>query len=126
MLFHSIIVLLQLKNEKSTTCRALLVFVNSKTKYEHNNFGSDLSINVLNDLKPNFSCSAEKGTLSPKKKILHKCIRPNFTNFALSTQKENFFLVANLLRRSFFQEELHLNHVRETVTSAIPFCNLHP
>ena len=67
MLFHSIIVLLQLKNGNSTTCRALLVFVNSKTKYGHNNIGADLSINVLNDHKPNFTCSAEKGNFSPKK-----------------------------------------------------------
>ena len=66
MLFHSFIVLLQLKNGNSTTCRALLVFVNSKTKYRHNNIGADLSINVLNDHKPNFSCSAEKGNLPPK------------------------------------------------------------
>ena len=125
MLFHSIIVLLQLKNEKSTTCRALLVFVNSKTKYEHNNFGSDLSINVLNDLKPNFSCSAEKGNLSPKKSFagLHST---KFYKLRIIYTKGKNFLVADLLRRSFFQEELQLNHVRETVTSAISFCNLHP
>ena len=90
MLFHSIIVLLQLKNENSTTCRALLVFVKSKTKYQHNKIGSDLSINVLNDHKPNFSCSAEKGNLSPKK-TLHKCNRPSFKNLALSTRWEKFF-----------------------------------
>ena len=66
MLFHSIIVLLQLKNENSTTCRALFVFVISKTKYEQNIIGSDLSINVLMDHKPKFSCCAEKGNLSPK------------------------------------------------------------
>ena len=66
MLFHPIIVLLQLKNENSITCRALLVFVNSKTNYGHNKIGSDLSINALNDHKPIFSCSAEKGNLSPK------------------------------------------------------------
>ena len=66
MLFHSNIVLLQLKIENSTTCHALLVFVKSKTKYEHNIIGSDLSINVLNDHEPNFSCSAEKGNFSPK------------------------------------------------------------
>ena len=66
MLFHSIIVLVQLKNENSTTCRALLVFVSSK-KTNTKNIGSDLFINVLNDQKPNFSCSAEKGNLPPKK-----------------------------------------------------------
>ena len=66
MFFHSIIVLLQIGNENSTTCRALLVFVISKTKNGHNNIGSDLSITVLNDHKPIFSCSAEKGNLSPK------------------------------------------------------------
>ena len=66
MLFHSIIVLLQLKNENSTTCRALFVFVKSKRKNEHNIIGSDLSINILNDHEPNFSCSVEKGNLSPK------------------------------------------------------------
>ena len=66
MLFHLIILLPQLKNENSTTCRALLVFVKSKTKNEQNKIGSDLSINALNDHKPIFSCSAEKGNLSPK------------------------------------------------------------
>ena len=66
MLFHSIIVLLQLKNENSPTCRALLVFVNSKQKTNTTNIGSDLSINVLNDQNPNYSCSAEKGNLSTK------------------------------------------------------------
>ena len=91
MLFHSLIVPLQTKNENSTTCRALLVFVNSKTKYEHKSIGSDLSINVLNDRKPNFSCSAEKGNLSPDKIFLHEGNRPNFKNFALSTRKEKFF-----------------------------------
>ena len=69
MLFLSIIVLLQLKNENSTTCRAIVVFVSSKTKDGHNNIGADLSINVLNDHKPIFSCPVEKGNLSPKKKF---------------------------------------------------------
>ena len=54
------------ERELCTTCRALLGSVNSLTKYEQNNIGSDLSINVLNDHKPIFSRSAEKGNLSPK------------------------------------------------------------
>ena len=54
------------ERELCTTCRALLVFVNSLTKYEQNNFGSDLFINVLIDHKLIFSRSAEKGNLSPK------------------------------------------------------------
>ena len=66
MLFHSIIVLLQLKNENSPTCRALLVFVNSKQKTNTTNIGSDLSINVLKNQNPNYSCSAEKGNLPTK------------------------------------------------------------
>ena len=54
------------ERELCTTCRALLGFVNSLTKDEQNYIGSDLPINVLNDHKPIFSCSAEKGNLSPK------------------------------------------------------------
>ena len=54
------------ERELCTTCRPLLVIVNSKTKYEHNKIGSDLSFTVLNDHKPIFSCSAEKGNLPPK------------------------------------------------------------
>ena len=49
-----------------TTCRAFIGFVNSLTEYEYNIIGSDLSINVLNDHKPFFSCFAEKRNLSPK------------------------------------------------------------
>ena len=54
------------ERELCTTCRALLGFVNSLKKYEQNNIGSDLSNNLLNDNKPIFSRSAEKGNLSPK------------------------------------------------------------
>ena len=43
------------EREICTTCRALLGFVNSLTKYEHNIIGSDLSINVSSDHKPIFS-----------------------------------------------------------------------
>ena len=124
MLFHSNIVLVQLKNENSTTCRALLVFVNSKTKYEHNKIGSDLSINVLNDHKPKFSCSAEKGNLSPKN-IFAQMHSTKFYKFRIIYTKGKNFSVADLVSR-FFQEELQLNHVRETVTSASYFCNLDP
>ena len=105
LLFHSIIVLLQLKNEKTTTCRALLVFVNSKTKYEHNKIGSDLSISVLNDLKPNFSCSAEKGNLSPKNIFCTSAIDQIFKTSHYLHERKNF-AVADLLSRSFFQEQL--------------------
>ena len=125
MLFHSIIVLLQLKNENSTTCQALLVFVNSETKYEHNIFGSDLSINVLSDQKPNFSCSAEKGHLSPKINFCTNAIDQSLkTSHYLHERK--IFSVADLSSRSFFQEQLQLNHVKETITSASCFRNIEP
>ena len=125
MLFHSIIVLLQLQNENSTTCRALLVFVNSKTKYEHNKIGSDLSINVLDDHKPNFSCSAEKGNLSPKNNFCTNAFDQILQTSHYLHERKNF-AVADLLSRSFFQEQLQLNHVKETITSAISFCNIDP
>ena len=54
------------QREICTTCSALLGFVDSVTKYEHNEFGSDISFNPLNEHKPIFSCSAEKGNLSPE------------------------------------------------------------
>ena len=54
------------KRELCTARRALLGFINSLTKYEQNNISSDLSIVVLNDHKPFFSCSADKGNLSPE------------------------------------------------------------
>ena len=120
MLFHSNIVILQLKNENSTTCRALLVFVNSKTKCEHNKIGSDLSINVLNDHKPIFSCSAEKGNLSPKNNFCTKAIDQISKTLHCLHERKNF-AVADLLGRSFFQEQLQLNHVKETITSASSF-----
>ena len=125
MLSHSLIVLLQLKNENSITCHALLVFVISKTKYEHNNFGSDLSTNVLNDHKPNFSCSAEKGNLSPKKNFCTNAIDKILKSSHYLQERKNFS-VADLLSRSFFQEQLQLNHVKETITSASSFCNTDP
>ena len=43
--------------------------------------------------------------------FLHKCNQLNLKNFALSTQLETFS-VADMLNRSFFQEELQLNHVK--------------
>ena len=67
------------ERELCTACRALLRFVNSLTKYEQNYIGSDLPINVLNDHKPIFSCSAEKGKLSPKK---------NFCTIAIDQSKK--------------------------------------
>ena len=125
MLFHSIIVLLQLKNENSTTCHALLVFVNSETKYEHNIFGSDLSINVLSDQKPNFRCSAEKGNLSPKINFCTNAIDQSLKTSHYLHERKNFS-VADLSSRSFFQEQLQLNHVKETITSASCFRNIEP
>ena len=123
MLFRSIIVPLQLKNENSTTCRALLVFVISKTKNGHNKFGSDLSINILKDPKPNFSCSAEKGNLSPKNNFC-----PNTIDKVLKTSQylheRKSFSVADLLSRSFFQEQLQLNHVKEQLPPQILFTTL--
>ena len=86
----------------STTCRALIGFVNSKTTYKHNNFGSDLSINVLNDLKPNFSCCAEEGNLSPKISFCTNAIDQNLKTSHYLHERKNF-AVADLLCRSFFQ-----------------------
>ena len=63
------------KRELCTACRALLGFINSLTKYEHDEIRSDLSINVLNDHKPIFSCSADKGNLSPKNKNCTNAIK---------------------------------------------------
>ena len=103
MLIHSIIVFLQLKNEKTTTCRALLVFVKSKTKYEHNKIGSDLSFNVLNDHKPNFSCSAEKGNLSPKNIFCTNAF-DQILQISHYLHKRKNVSVADLLSCSFFQE----------------------
>ena len=125
MLFHSIDVLLQLKNENSTTCLALLVFVKSKTERNTKNNGSDLSINVLNDQKPNFSCSAEKGNLSPKINFCTNAIDQSLKTSHYLHERKNFS-VADLSSRSFFQEQLQLNHVKETITSASSFCNIDP
>ena len=125
MLFHSVIVLLQLKNENSNNCRAILIIVNSKTKNEQKNIGSEFSINVLNDHRPNFSCFAEKGNLSPKNKFCTNAIdQISKTSHYLHERKN--FSVADLLSRSFFQEQLQLNHVKETITSARSFCNIDP
>ena len=120
MLFHSIDVLLQLKNENSTSCLALLVFVKSKTERNTKNNGSDLSINVLNDQKPNFSCSAEKGNLSPKINFCTNAIDQSLKTSHYLHERKNFS-VADLSSRSFFQEQLQLNHVKETITSASSF-----
>ena len=62
------------ERELCTTCRALFGFVKSLTKYEQNYIGSDLPINVLNDHKPIFSCSAEKGNISPKNRFCTNAI----------------------------------------------------
>ena len=91
MLFHSSIVLLQLKNENYTTCRALFVFVKSKTEYEHKKIGSDLSIDFLYDRKPNFSCSAEKGYLSPKKFFSTNAIDQILKTSHYLHERKNFF-----------------------------------
>ena len=85
-----------------TTCRALIGFVNSLTEYEHKNIGSDLSINVLNDHEPIFTCFAEKRNLSPKV-FLHKYNQPKIKNFALSTRKETFS-VTDITSRSLFKK----------------------
>ena len=125
MLFHLIILLLQLKNENSTTCRALLVFVKSKTKNEQNKIGSDLSINGLIDHKSIFSCSGEKGNLSPKKKFAQmQSTKSLKTSHYIHDRKK--ISVADLLSRSFFQEQLQLNHVKETITSVSSFGNIDP
>ena len=85
--------------------------------------GSDLSINVLKGHKPSFSCSAEKGNLPPKN---YFCT--NATDKILKTshylhERKNFS-VADLLSPSLFQEQLRLNHVKETITSASSSCNI--
>ena len=91
------------ERELCTTCRALLVFVNSETKYEHNKIGSDLSFNVLNDHKPNFSCSAEKGNLSPKNIFCTNAF-DQILQISHYLHKRKNFSVADLLSCSFFQE----------------------
>ena len=103
------------KRELCTACRALLGFINSLTKYEHNIISSDLSINVLNDHKPIFSCSADKGNLSPKNKTCTNAIKQiqKTSHYLLSTRKEKNFSVADMFSRSFFLEQLQLIELKQ-------------
>ena len=94
-----------------TTCHALIRLVNSLTKYEHNNTGSDLSFNLLNEHKTIFSCSADKGNLSPEKIFCTNAIdQIQETSHNLHERKK--FSVADILIRSFIQEQPQLSHVK--------------
>ena len=99
------------KREVCTTCRAILGFVNSLAKNEHKNISSDFSINVLKDHKPIFSCSADKGNLSPEKIFCTNAIdQIQETSHNLHERKK--FSVADILIRSFIQEQPQLSHVK--------------
>ena len=74
-----------------TTCRALIGFVHSLTKYEHNIIGSDLSINVFNDHKPILTSCAEKGNLSPKKILCTNAIDQIFKKNRMTFTKGKSF-----------------------------------
>ena len=99
------------KREIWTTCRAVLGFVNSLAKNEHNNISSDLSINVLNDHKPIFSYSADKGNLSPKKVFCTNAI-DQIQKFLHYLHERKKFSVADILIASFVQEQPQLSHVK--------------
>ena len=64
------------------TYRELFGIVYSLTIYEHLADGSDHFINLLNDRKPNHSCSTNKGNIS-QRFAQHKPNQPNFRNFVL-------------------------------------------
>ena len=99
------------KRALCTTCRAILGFVNSLAKNEHNNISSDLSNNVLKDHKRMFSCSADKGNLSPKKSFYTNAIdQIQETLHYLHERKK--FSVADFLSCSFVLEQLQLSHVK--------------
>ena len=100
------------ERELCTTCRALFGFANSLTKYEQDFIGSDLPINVLNDHKPNFSCSAVKGNLSPKTNFCTNAIdQSSETSHYLHERTK--FSVADLSSRSFFLEQPQLTDVKQ-------------
>ena len=93
------------------TCRALIGIVNSVKKHEHNDNVCDLFLNVLNDHKPIFNCFAEKDNLSPKNNFCTKAINQTYkASHYLHERKK--FPVADMLSRSFFEEELQLNRVK--------------
>ena len=49
-----------------TTCRALIGFLSSLIKYDTKIIDCEVTINVWKDHKPNVSCFAEKGNVSPE------------------------------------------------------------
>ena len=60
------------------------------------------------------------------KKTLAQLQSTKFEKFSRYLHGKKNFSVADLLSRSFFQEQLQLNHVKETITSASSFCNIDP
>ena len=58
-----------------TTCRALIGFLNSLIKYDTRKIDCEVTINVWNDHKPNVSCFAEKGNLSPESNFCTNAIK---------------------------------------------------
>ena len=58
-----------------TTCRALIGFLKSLIKNDNNNIGCEVTNNVWKVHKPNFSCFAERGNLSPKNNYCTNAIK---------------------------------------------------
>ena len=93
-----------------TTSRALIRLVNSLKKYEHNNFGSDLSIDVLNDHKPILPVSPRKATCLPKQ-FSTQMQSTKLKKLRIIYTKGNIF--GSCYKKSFsFQEKLQLNNVK--------------
>ena len=65
----------------------------------------------MNDQKPNFSCSAEKGNLSHKKIFCTNAIDQSLKTSHYLYERKNFSVV-DLLSRSFSLEQLQLSHVK--------------
>ena len=74
MLFHSITVLLNYRTKTLYYLSCTHQIGKFISKYEHNKIGFDLSINVLSDDEPIFTCFAEKRNLSPMKKFCTNAI----------------------------------------------------
>ena len=66
----------------------------------------------MNDHKPIFSCSAEKGNLSPKKNFCTNAIDKSWETSHYLHEKTTFS-VADLLSRSFFLEQLQLIDLKQ-------------
>ena len=127
MLFHSFIVFLQLKNGKlCTTCRAIIGFVTSLKKYEHNFIGCDLSLNVLKDHKPTFSSCTEKDKLFSKKKIFAQIPSTKFKKTSHYLHERKKFFGSGFVRSCSFPRTTATDSCKtETTTSASSFCKNH-